>query len=105
MGWCLDCHRNPEKNLRPLTEVANLNYQPENLDRIGFYKSLLAKNSAADIAAEIPGGKGASAADADALATLAQKAYGDKVTQTEVGTQLKKHWNILPPQDCTACHR
>ena len=105
MGWCLDCHRNPEKNLRPLTELTNLNYKPENLDRTVFYKSLLAKNSAADIAAEIPGGKGATATDAASLATLAQKAYGEKVTQTEVGTQLKKHWNILPPQDCTACHR
>lgn len=105
MGWCLDCHRNPEKNLRPLTEVTNLNYKPESLDRTAFYKSLLAKNSAADIAAEIPGGKGATATDAASLAALAQKAYGEKVTQTEVGTQLKKHWNILPPQDCTACHR
>ena len=105
MGWCLDCHRNPEKNLRPLTEITNLKYQPENLDRAAFYQSLLTKNSAADIAAEIPGGKGATAADAASLAALAQKAYGDKVTQSEVGTQLKKHWNILPPQDCTACHR
>lgn len=105
MGWCLDCHRNPEKNLRPLTEVTNLNYKPENLDRTAFYQSLLAKNSASDIAAEIPGGKGATATDAASLSALAQKAYGEKVTQKEVGTQLKKHWNILPPQDCTACHR
>ena len=26
MGWCLDCHRYPEKNLRPLEEVYNLKY-------------------------------------------------------------------------------
>jgi hypothetical protein len=26
MGWCLDCHRAPEKNLRPLEEVYNFNY-------------------------------------------------------------------------------
>jgi hypothetical protein len=26
MGWCLDCHREPEKHLRPLEEVYNLNY-------------------------------------------------------------------------------
>ena len=26
MGWCLDCHRNPEKNLRPLEEVYNFSY-------------------------------------------------------------------------------
>lgn len=26
MEWCLDCHRNPEKNLRPRSEVFNMQY-------------------------------------------------------------------------------
>jgi menaquinone reductase, multiheme cytochrome c subunit len=26
MGWCLDCHRAPEKNLRPPAEVTNMNW-------------------------------------------------------------------------------
>ncbi len=26
MGWCLDCHRNPEQYLRPQSEVFNLNW-------------------------------------------------------------------------------
>ena len=26
MGWCLDCHRNPEPNLRPLDQVTNMNW-------------------------------------------------------------------------------
>lgn len=29
MGFCLDCHREPEKHLRPLEEVYNLNYDVE----------------------------------------------------------------------------
>jgi hypothetical protein len=24
MGWCLECHRNPEINLRPTSEITNL---------------------------------------------------------------------------------
>ncbi len=28
MGWCLACHRNPEKHLRPLEEVYNLDWKP-----------------------------------------------------------------------------
>jgi hypothetical protein len=28
MAWCLDCHRHPEKNLRPRDEVFNMNYKP-----------------------------------------------------------------------------
>jgi len=30
MGWCLNCHRTPEKSLRPLEEVYNLNYNAKN---------------------------------------------------------------------------
>ena len=26
MGWCLDCHREPEKHLRPTAEVTNMDY-------------------------------------------------------------------------------
>ncbi|HET6513516.1 MAG TPA: cytochrome c3 family protein [Candidatus Kapabacteria bacterium] len=28
MEWCLDCHRNPEKNLRPQSEIYTMGYQP-----------------------------------------------------------------------------
>lgn len=28
MSWCLDCHREPEKHLRPLDEVTNLAWDP-----------------------------------------------------------------------------
>ncbi len=29
MTWCLDCHRNPAPNLRPVEEVTNLGWQPD----------------------------------------------------------------------------
>jgi len=28
MGWCLECHRRPEKNLRPVEEVTNMDWKP-----------------------------------------------------------------------------
>ena len=28
MGWCLECHRNPEPHLRPLDQVTNLGWEP-----------------------------------------------------------------------------
>jgi hypothetical protein len=28
MGWCLDCHRNPQPNLRPLSEITNMTWRP-----------------------------------------------------------------------------
>lgn len=29
MSWCLDCHRAPEKQIRPLDQVYNLDWRPE----------------------------------------------------------------------------
>lgn len=29
MGWCLDCHRNPEPSLRPKSEITNMTWAPE----------------------------------------------------------------------------
>ncbi len=29
MGWCLDCHRNPEKHLRPLDKITAMDWVPE----------------------------------------------------------------------------
>jgi hypothetical protein len=28
MSWCLDCHRHPERFLRPREEITNMSYQP-----------------------------------------------------------------------------
>jgi hypothetical protein len=28
MGWCLDCHRNPEPNLRPLDRITDMEWAP-----------------------------------------------------------------------------
>ena len=28
MGWCLDCHRNPERFVRPRSDVFNMAYEP-----------------------------------------------------------------------------
>jgi hypothetical protein len=104
MGWCLDCHRNPEQSLRPLDQITNLNYKPEQLDRTAFYQSLMSKGIKAD---EIAGtiGEDKKAASVEDLVALATKKYGKEVTQLEVGTQLKKHWQVQPPQACSSCHR
>ncbi|HEY1081839.1 MAG TPA: cytochrome c3 family protein [Prosthecobacter sp.] len=104
MGWCLDCHRQPEQKLRPLDQVTNLNYKPEQLDRVAFYKGLVTKGVNTDeIAAVI--GEGKKAASVDELVALASETFGKQVTQLEVGSQLKKHWQVQPPENCTACHR
>jgi len=32
MEWCIECHRAPEKFIRPKSEVFNMNYQPGDID-------------------------------------------------------------------------
>ena len=36
MGWCLDCHREPEKHLRPVEEVTNMDWVAENQLELGM---------------------------------------------------------------------
>ena len=37
MGWCLDCHRNPEKFVRPRENVFDIHYQaPANQEALGL---------------------------------------------------------------------
>ena len=43
MRWCLDCHRAPEKYLRPPKEVVNMNYRPP-ANQFAFGKQLLQQN-------------------------------------------------------------
>ncbi|HEX3357150.1 MAG TPA: cytochrome c3 family protein [Tepidisphaeraceae bacterium] len=34
MGWCLNCHRNPEQYIRPRDQVLNMNYDPATDDAL-----------------------------------------------------------------------
>ena len=43
MGWCLDCHREPEKFLRPIEEVTTMGYKAEDQAKLGA--ELVKKNN------------------------------------------------------------
>jgi len=79
MGWCLDCHRAPEKHLRPPSEVTNLAWTPLDDDQV--------------IAAIKAG-------------TIDE---GDKkAAQLLVGNRIKEQYNVHNAaymQSCSTCHR
>lgn len=78
MGWCLDCHRNPEKHLRPLEEVFNLDYDAE---------EYLKENEIIDTEGHV-------------------LKKGEQITDPEdFGKFLKAHWGISPKESCSTCHR
>jgi hypothetical protein len=43
MGWCLDCHREPERNLRPPEQVTNMSWKPPE-DQLSYGKKLREQN-------------------------------------------------------------
>lgn len=43
MSWCMDCHRNPEEHLRPVSEVTTMGYSVENQLDVG--RELVAKHN------------------------------------------------------------
>lgn len=81
MQWCLECHRNPEKYIRPKEEVFNMYYQtPRTQEEM---KAMLDKYGIPYDPNNIPR------------------------NQLELGKLLVKHYNIHTEQlsDCSICHR
>jgi hypothetical protein len=84
MAWCLDCHRNPETALRPVDQITNLNWKPEDQNVAEF----LAKYG------PLPGNETKDFSKVTAL------------TQEEIGLTLRDKWHINPPdKNCAGCHR
>ena len=90
MRWCLDCHKNPEKHLRPLDEVFNLKWKPEDL-AVEDFKSYISDRFGDD--------------KQDVL--MDKLAGKEELTQEIIGTTLKDLWHIRPPSgnNCSGCHR
>jgi hypothetical protein len=111
MSWCLDCHREPEKKLRPVDELLNFDWKASDENRAEFYGELAEQNgkTAGDLMEVIEYAHKLhplEQRDMDSLLSLAEKVYGKKVmSQEEVGLQLKEAWNVNPPESCSACHR
>lgn len=79
MGWCLECHRSPEKHLRPLDQITSMDWSPLYDERVK---------------------------DAIAKGELDEK--DEQAAQLWLGTQLKKKYEINNPaymQSCSTCHR
>lgn len=85
MSWCLDCHRAPEKVLRPLDEITNLAWTADDLDPDAFYAYLAEKTKSSP-------------------SKLKEADAGKKWSRELIGTHLKEAWKVHAPQDCTACH-
>jgi hypothetical protein len=50
MSWCLDCHRAPEKHLRPLDKITDMAWQPPGGDQLSLGNELKVKYGIRDAA-------------------------------------------------------
>jgi hypothetical protein len=129
MSWCLDCHRNPEKFIRPrdavfamgwkptgeLEAAANMATAPGDLSqtRTGQARAIAGKNPVMSKEELAAGHEGHDEAHAEVSPENAAKLaatgdYSGFKTQVELGTFLKKEYKIRSEReltDCYACHR
>jgi len=127
MEWCLDCHRNPAKNLRPTTETYNMAWEKPAEDRpvwcaVGDEKSGVPTAESVNCVTKDPSGAGAEMALLELPASSAKGPVADvagaklpvtlsykKFTrQEDLGQFLVQHYKIRTPKDltsCEVCHR
>lgn len=124
MEWCLNCHRNPVKNLRPTAEIYNMAWQkPSTLkpvwcasvaDKKGVPTAQSVSCTTTDpgqggsqlALLEMPGQT--SAAMGPAMALPATLHYTKYTSQQALGLFLVKQYNIRNPREltsCEVCHR
>ena len=135
MEWCLNCHRNPEKNLRPTSEIYNMAWT-------GASDLKPVWCAAQNVGTETPTAEGVTCTDknpepgaGDQMASLTQPLPGlnPQVAGTQIGSEqtapemlpagmhytkftsqealgdfLAVHYRIRPPREltsCEVCHR
>jgi hypothetical protein len=129
MEWCLDCHRNPAKNVRPTSQIYNMAWEGPTEDRPVWCAA--GNNASAPTAQSVactvndpggqgngagaqvaslrmPGTKGLSGDVAGAAMPAAAPNYVKFTDQMELGHFLVDHYKIRTPKDltsCEVCHR
>jgi hypothetical protein len=124
MEWCLNCHRNPAKNLRPTSEIYNMAWQAPGEDRpvwcaAADEKSGVPTAQSVSCTTKDPTQSGVEMASlrppmADAAGDMAAGelpaavSYQKFTSQDALGHFLLDHYKIRTPKDltsCETCHR
>ena len=127
MEWCLDCHRNPAKNLRPTSEIYNMAWEAPAEDRpvwcaVGGEQAGTPTAESVNCVTKDPTGQpgvqvaslqvpalgahGVAASISNDAIGIAQ--YKKFTSQDELGHFLVDHYKIRTPKDlasCEVCHR
>jgi hypothetical protein len=116
MEWCLDCHRNPAKNLRPTGEVYNNAWEKPSEDK-PVWCAVGGKGD--ELMSGVPTAQGVNCTTKEpsvemaslnlsASGVLPSAQYKKFTSQDELGHFLVDHYKIRTPKDltsCEVCHR
>jgi Cytochrome c7 and related cytochrome c len=125
MEWCLDCHRNPAKNIRPTSQIYNMAWEKPSSERpvwcaVKDGKSDAPTAQSVDCVTKDPKDSGPQmalmqtaadktmASDAPAAMIPAVLNYQKFDSQDALGHFLVKQYKIRTPHDltsCEVCHR
>ncbi|MGA9583695.1 MAG: cytochrome c3 family protein [Terracidiphilus sp.] len=127
MEWCLNCHRNPAKNLRPTSQIYNMAWEAPASDRpvwcaVTEVKEGTPTAQSANCTTKDPTGEGpqmaalqmpsspvtGQASDAPATEVPAALHYEKFTSQDQLGHFLLKQYHIRTPNElssCEVCHR
>jgi hypothetical protein len=125
MEWCLDCHRNPAKNLRPTSQIYNMAWEAPSEDKPVWCsvndKSGVPTAQMVDcvtkkpegvamtmLQAPKPGSASAPAGDVQPSAVPVPANYQEFTSQDQLGHFLLQHYKIRTPKEltsCEVCHR
>ena len=127
MEWCLDCHRNPSKNLRPTSEIYSMTWEKPSEDRpvwcsvagqkpgVPTAQTVNCVTKEPEAAApemaslQLPGaGAKGFAGDVAGAAMPVPASYQKFTSQDELGHFLLDHYKIRNPREltsCEVCHR
>jgi hypothetical protein len=113
MEWCLDCHRNPAKNLRPTSEIYNNAWEKPAPDRpvwcaVGDEKSGVPTAESVKCGTKEPAENGDEMSPLLGQIGIAPPKYIKFTSQDELGGFLVQHYKIRTPNElssCEVCHR
>jgi hypothetical protein len=115
MEWCLNCHRDPAKNLRPTSQIYNMAWDGPSSEKpvwcsVGDDKSGKPTAQSVNCATQDPATKGLAAAGVGGTGSveLVSASYTKFTSQRELGNYLIEHYKIRKPNElssCEVCHR
>jgi hypothetical protein len=113
MEWCLDCHRNPTKNLRPTSEIYNNAWESPSSDRpvwcaVGGEGMGTPTAESVNCVTKEPTENENEMSPLLGQIGVAPPKYIKFTSQGELGNFLLDHYKIRTPKDlasCEVCHR